>query len=589
MATVNLKINNTPITVEAGTTVLEAARANGIHIPTLCYLRGITKSGACRVCLVEVKKARTLLSSCTTPVSEGMEVFTNSARVLEGRRNSLELIMSNHNKNCLSCVRNQNCELQKLCEEAGIRENRFEGEHTKPTLDAMSWGIVRDTSKCVLCGRCIDTCKKVQGLGILGYINRGFKTIVGPVYNSSFADVDCMQCGQCVLNCPVGALHERENIDDVIMALNDPNKFVVVQTAPSVRASLGEEFGMPIGTRVTGKMAAALRRIGFNRVYDTNFGADLTIMEEGYEFIRRVTKGGKLPQLTSCSPGWVRYVEYEHPELLDNLSTAKSPHMMMGAIIKTYFAKAKGIDPKDIYNVSIMPCIAKKSEIHRPENKTGDYPDVDAVLTTRELGRLIKMYGIDFNNLPDEGFDQDLLGDYSGAGAIFGASGGVMEAALRTVKEVLDGKPLENIDFLACRGTAGVKESEVEIAGKKYWVAVTSSMHYAEPLLKEVAEGKSKYAFIEIMGCPGGCINGGGQSIIPSSVKNGDLGWAYKNLRMKAIYDEDKACKVRKSHENPQIQQLYKDYLGEPGSELAEKLLHTSFTAKEKYHILDKE
>ncbi|MCR5291602.1 MAG: [FeFe] hydrogenase, group A [Eubacterium sp.] len=585
MATVNLKINGKDVQAEAGQTILEAARANGIHIPTLCYLKDITKSGACRVCLVEVKNGRALLSACTTPVAEGMEVFTNSERALKGRKNSVELIMSNHNKNCLSCKRNQNCELQTLCEELGVRENKFEGEHTKPTFEDASPGIVRDTSKCVLCGRCIDTCKKVQGLGILGLQNRGFNTKVGPVLDKGFNDVNCMQCGQCVINCPVGALTEKEDIHFVIDALNDPNKTVIVQTAPAVRASLGEEFGMPIGTNVTGKMAAALRACGFDRVYDTNFGADLTIMEEGTELLKRISDGGILPMFTSCSPGWIKFIEYQYPELLPHLSSAKSPHMMFGAIVKTYWAEKNGIDPKDIYVVSVMPCIAKKSEIIRPECKTGEYVDVDAVLTTRECGRLIKMFGIDWEELADEGFDQDLMGEYTGAGVIFGATGGVMEAALRTVKQKLDGKILEEVDFMACRGMDGVKEAEVEVGGKTLKIAIASSMTAARPLLEAVKAGESPYVFIEIMGCPGGCINGGGQSIIPASKKNGKLGYGYKELRMKALYDEDLAMPIRVSSDNPQIQQLYREFLGEPGSEKAEELLHTSYSPKDKFNV----
>ena len=585
MTEVHLKINNMNVTAEAGDTVLEAARKNGIHIPTLCYLKDINKSGACRVCLVEVKNGRTLLSACTTPVSENMEVFTNSERAIAGRKNSVELILSNHNRECLSCKRNQNCELQKLSEELGIRENRFEGDHTPATYDDFSTGIVRDTSKCILCGRCIETCRKVQGLGILGFEHRGFQTIVSPVYNTSFNNVECMQCGQCVINCPVGALTEKESISDVIRALNDPTKKVIVQTAPAVRAALGEEFGLPIGTRVTGKMAAALRRCGFTRVYDTNFGADLTIMEEGSELLRRLTNGGTLPMFTSCSPGWVRYLEFEYPDLLPHVSSAKSPHMMVGAIAKSYWAKKNNVDPKDVYVVSIMPCIAKKAEIVRPECNTTGLQDVDAVLTTRECARLIKMFGIEFNDLPDEGFDMDLMGEYTGAGVIFGASGGVMEAALRTVKQQLDGVKLDPVDFEACRGMAGVKEAEVELNGTKIWIAITSSMTAAKPLLEEVRAGTSKYTFIEVMGCPGGCINGGGQPIVSSKIKNGKLGMGYRELRMKTLYDEDTIKQLRVSSDNPQIQQLYKDFLGEPGSELAEELLHTSYSAKEKFNI----
>ncbi|MBR2824768.1 MAG: [Solobacterium sp.] len=585
MASVHLKINNKEIVAEQGQTILQAAIDNGIYIPTLCYLKDICRSGACRVCLVEVKNARTLLSSCTTPVAEGMEVFTNSERALRGRKNSVELIMSNHNKNCLSCKRNQHCELQRLCEELGIRDNHYEGEYTESTFEDFSYGIVRDTSKCVLCGRCIETCKKVQGLGILGFENRGFNTIVGPLYNMSFANVDCMQCGQCVINCPVGALTEKEHINDVVAALNDPTKTVIVQTAPAVRASLGEEFGMPIGSRVTGKMVTALKRIGFDRVYDTNFGADLTIMEEGNELLSRLTNNGTLPMFTSCSPGWVRYIEYEYPELLPHLSSAKSPHMMLGSMLKSYWAKQHNVDPKDIYVVSIMPCIAKKSEIERDECNTTGLKDVDAVLTTRECGRLIKMNGIEFTELEDSHFDEDLFGDYTGAGVIFGASGGVMEAALRTVKQKLDGKKLEKVDFEACRGMQGVKEAEIDLNGTKIWIAIASSMTATKPLLEEVKNGTSKYTFIEIMGCPGGCINGGGQSIVSSRIKNGKLGYGYKELRMKALYDEDELCEIRVSSENPQIQDLYKNYLGEPGSELAEELLHTSYSPKERFNI----
>lgn len=583
MTKVHLKINNIPVEAEPGSTILEAARGAGIQIPTLCYLKDVNQSGACRVCTVEIKGARSLGAACMYPVSEGMEVFTNSTRALEARRHTVELILSNHCDDCLSCIRNQNCELQKLAQQLGIREVRYHGEKTRPTFDDAAPGIVRDTSKCVLCGRCVETCRKVQGLGILSFIHRGFNTKVAPVYDKSLNDVNCMQCGQCVNVCPVSALTEKEHLHEVISALNDPEQTVIVQTAPAVRAALGEEFGMPIGTRVTGKMTAALRRIGFDRVYDTNYGADLTIMEEGTEFIHRLQHQGVLPMITSCSPGWVRYCEFEYPDLLDHLSSCKSPHMMFGAILKTHYAQTHHLDPRRITVVSIMPCTAKKAEAVRPEMRKDGIADVDYVLTTRELGRLIKMFGIDFEQLPDEEFDQDMFGQYSGAGVIFGASGGVMEAALRTVKEVLENKPLESLDFTMVRGMEGVKTAELTIAGMPIRVAIASSMSCAKPLLDEIRNGTSSYHFIEIMGCPGGCINGGGQPIINATIRNGFKAIDWKRERAKALYQEDVSQPVRKSHENPQIQALYRDFLGEPGSPLAHQLLHTHYCKKQRF------
>ncbi|MEF9962215.1 MAG: NADH-dependent [FeFe] hydrogenase, group A6 [Erysipelotrichaceae bacterium] len=581
MTMVHLKINGREIEAPKDSTILEAARINQIDIPTLCYLKNITGTGACRVCQVEVKGARTLCAACVYPINEGMEVLTNSKRVMDARREIVELILSNHNHDCLSCIRNQNCELQALAQQVGVRTEHFKGAQTPPTLDEVSPGIIRDTSKCVLCGRCVETCEKVQGLGILSFMDRGFKTKVGPVFDRSLADVNCMQCGQCVNVCPVGALHEKEEIDEVIIALNDPKKHVIVQTAPAIRASLGEEFGLPIGTRVTGKMVASLKQMGFDRVYDTNFSADLTIMEEGTEFLNRVSKGGKLPMITSCSPGWINYCEHEYPDLLDHLSTCKSPHMMFGAILKSYYAEKKQIDPKDIFVVSIMPCVAKKGEKIRPENKSHGLQDVDAVLTTRELGRLIKMYGIDFNKQADAAFDQDMFGEYSGAGVIFGTSGGVMEAALRTVVEILGGKTLDKLEFVAVRGVEGLKEASLCVAGIDVNVAVAQSMSVAKPLLEEIRNHQSKYHFIEIMGCPGGCINGGGQSYVPAKIRNSDVN--YKQLRANVLYEEDEAMPIRKSHENTQIQSLYKEYLKEPCGEKSHHLLHTTYSKKEKY------
>ena len=581
MSKIKITINNREVEAYEGQTVLEAAKNNGIHIPTLCYLKDVTGTGACRVCQVEVEGAKTLCAACVYPVRDGMVIKTNSQRALDARRRVVELIVSNHSKDCLSCIRNTNCELQRLCQELGVREDAFAGEKSEPTFDTVSPGIVRNTSKCVLCGRCVETCTKVQGLGVLGYMNRGFKTKVAPIYDKSFDDVNCMQCGQCINVCPVGALHEKEEIHYVIEALNDPQKHVVVQTAPAVRGALGEEFGMPMGTRVTGKMVHALKLVGFDKVYDTNFGADLTIMEEGYEFLNRLQNQGTLPMITSCSPGWVNYVEHEYPDLLEHLSTCKSPHMMLGAMVKSVYAEAKGIDPRDIYVVSIMPCVAKKGEKQRTENKTSPYQDVDAVLTTRELAKLIKMFGINFRDLKDDDFDQDLFGEYSGAGVIFGASGGVMEAALRTVADILAYEDLSMIDYHAVRGVEGVKESTIKIGEQTLKVAVAQSMALAKPLLDDMRNGVSPYHFIEIMGCPGGCINGGGQPYVNATIRNS--GFNFKQARAKALYDEDISLPVRKSHKNSQIQNLYKNYLGEPNSEKAHHLLHTHYTKKARF------
>lgn len=581
MGKIKLTINNRQVETYEGKTILEVARENGIHIPTLCYLKDYTGTGACRVCQVEVEGVRNLCAACVYPVREGMVVKTNSMRALDARRRVVELIVSNHSKDCLSCIRNTNCELQRLCQELGVREDAFKGEKNTPTFDEVSPGIVRDTSKCILCGRCVASCKKHQGLGVLGFMDRGFKTKVGPVFDKSFADVNCMQCGQCINVCPVGALYEKEEIHNVIEALNDPHKHVVVQTAPAVRASLGEEFGMPIGTRVTGKMVAALKLLGFDKVYDTNFGADLTIMEEGYEFMNRLQNNGKLPMITSCSPGWINYCEKEYPELLDNLSTCKSPHMMLGAMLKSYYAKQMRIDPKDIYVVSIMPCVAKKGEKERSQMIKNEMKDVDAVLTTRELGKLIKMFGVNFVDLKDEEFDQDMFGEYTGAGVIFGTSGGVMEAALRTVVDVLTNQDLDAIEYHAVRGQRGLKEASLQVGNMTVNVAVAHSMTIAKPLLEDIKAGRSKYHFIEIMGCPGGCINGGGQSYVNALIRNS--GFDFKGARAKALYDEDRAMPARKSHKNTQIQKLYEDFLGHPNSHVAHELLHTTYDKQKKF------
>ena len=581
MALVNIKIEGRDYQVESGLTVLEACRKCGYQIPSLCaFNHGKCSRASCRVCLVEVKGARGLCASCEYPVNEGMEISISSAKAVEARRASVELILSNHEKNCLQCPKNGHCELLHVAEMVGARDGKYVGPMTPKTYDEVAPGIIRNSAKCILCGRCIERCKEAQGIGILGFENRGFNVVVSPVQNRSFANVPCMQCGQCINVCPVGALMEHSEIEKVDEAFRQGKK-VIVQTAPAVRAAIAEEFGEPIGTPGTGKMVAALHRLGFFRVFDVNFGADLTIMEEGYELIHRIKNGGVLPQITSCSPGWMNYMEYFYPEVIPNVSTCKSPHMMQGAITKTYFAKAHDIDPKDIFVVSIMPCVAKKYERQRPEMDK----DVDAVLTTRELAKMIKRSGINWQKLPEEEFDQDLLGEYSGAGVIFGVTGGVMEAALRTAYFVLTGKEYEKIVFENVRGLEGVREAEIKELGIK--VAIASGMKNAAKLIQEVKEGKSPYAFIEIMGCPGGCINGGGQPyVLPTLLPNEDdnILETYRQKRANVLYSEDERQVIRQSHNNKDIQKLYKDFLGEPLSELSEELLHTHYNAKrEKY------
>ena len=583
MSKVNIKIEGVSYQVDEGLTILEAAKKCGYEIPSLCaFNHGECSNGSCRVCLVEVKGARGLVASCVYPVNEGMEVFISTPKASEARRASVELLLSNHNQNCQQCDKNGKCELLNVAYITGAREGLYQGSKTPVTVDELTPSIVRDTSKCILCGRCVARCQNAHGMGILGFENRGFRTIVAPAEDRSFANSPCILCGQCVSVCPTGALMEKSEIPLVDEAIKS-GKHVIVQTAPAVRAALGEEFGLPVGTAVTGKMVAALKRLGFDKVYDTNFAADLTIMEEGTELLSRIKNGGKLPMITSCSPGWVNYAEYNYGDLLEHLSTCKSPHQMQGAIIKSYYAEKNNIDPKDIFVVSIMPCTAKKDEKEREQMQKNGIKDVDAVLTTRELARMIKRAGILFNRLPDEEFDQDLMGDYTGAGVIFGVTGGVMEAALRTVYFVLTGKEHDKITFEAVRGFEGVREATININGMDVNVAIAHGMKNAKVLLDEIREGKSKYHFIEIMGCPGGCIAGGGQPIVRSCFlpdEDDDILDTYKEKRAKALYSEDERLTLRQSHNNPQIKALYDEYLGEPNSHKAHELLHTTYAKR---------
>ncbi len=577
---INIKINGMPLSVPKGFTILEAARQAGIHIPTLCYLKEINAIGACRICVVEVKGARSLVASCVYPVSEGMEVITNSEKIQKSRKMSLELILSAHKRNCLSCVRSGSCELQKLCHDFGVDdEEYFKGEMPESSFDDSTGVIVRDNSKCVLCRRCAAACASQQAVGVIGVNDRGFDTHIGCVMDRKLSEVPCVSCGQCIVACPTGALHEKDETDKVFAALNDPTKHVVVNTAPSVRVTLGECFDMPIGSNVKGKMVAALRRLGFAKVFDTDFSADLTIIEEANELVERITNGGKLPLITSCSPGWVKFCEYYYPEFIENLSSCKSPQQMFGAVTKTWYAKKMGIDPKDIFVVSIMPCTAKKFETGREGQSASGYPDIDVALTTRELSRMINRSGINFTELPDEEFDTP-LGASTGAGAIFGATGGVMEAALRTAAETITGKPLEKVEFNDVRGTAGIKEATYKIGDLELKVAVTSGLSNAKRLLNDIKAGKANYQFVEVMACPGGCVNGGGQPTQPASIRNNvDL----KGIRGAALYQEDAGLPLRKSHENPSVKALYDEYLGKPGSLEAHHVLHTHYTARKKY------
>ena len=581
MADVNIKINGRDIMVPAGSTILEAARMAGIQIPTLCYLKEINEIGACRICVVEVKGARSLVAACVFPVNEGMEVFTNTPKVIESRKTTLKLLLSNHRKECLSCVRSGSCELQKLCHDYGIEdENAFEGVKSRYDIDASASHMYRDNEKCILCRRCVAVCDKNQSVGVIGANARGFDTHIGCAFELPLGEVGCISCGQCITVCPTGALSERDDTQKVMDALNDPDKHVIVQTAPAVRVGLGEEFGYPMGTVVTGKMVAALRALGFDKVFDTNFSADLTIMEEATEFLGRYTEKKNLPLITSCSPGWIKFCETYYPEFIPNLSTCKSPQGMFGSVAKTYYAKLMNIDPKDIFVVSAMPCTAKKFEAERfGHTAVPGLADIDAVITVRELARMIKKNGIMFNDLPDDSFDAP-FGLGSGAGTIFGATGGVMEAALRTAYETLTHEELKNLDFTDVRGVEGIKEATYTIAGNVIKVAVASGTANAKKLLDMVKNGEKQYDFIEIMACPGGCVNGGGQPIQPAYVRNfTDV----RAARAAGLYADDKALPVRKSHENPDIKRIYEEFFGKPNSHLAHEILHTAYTVRKKY------
>lgn len=580
MNMVNLKINNVPCQAPEGSTILEAAHEVGITIPTLCYLKEIKRvNGACRVCVVEVKGAKNLLPACVYPVSEGMEVFTNTKRVQNARKMNLELILSIHNQDCMSCVRNGDCELLRLCKQYGVdKSNAFEGVLPERQDDDSAPHLVKDSSKCIICRRCISTCAENQGVGVINVVERGFNTHIACAFEGKLADSTCIGCGQCITVCPTAALVERDDTEKVWAALDDPTRHVVVQTAPSVRAALGEEFGLPIGANVQGKMVAALRRLGFDGVFDTDFAADMTIMEEAHEFLERVKNGGKLPLITSCSPGWVKYCETFHPDFIPNLSSCKSPQQMFGALSKTYYAEKMGLDPRNIYCVSVMPCTAKKFEIGRPDQSAaGDgIPDVDVAITTRELARMIHRSGLRFLDLPDEDFDP-AMGQATGAGHIFGATGGVMEAALRTAVETFTGEKVEPVEFTQVRGTDAIKEAEYQVGGLTLQVCVVSGTANAGKVLEMVRSGEKQYDMIEVMACPGGCVNGGGQPIQPAPVRNfTDI----RALRAKALYDQDEASVLRRSHENPLVQQVYAEFLGEPGSEKAHHILHTSYAPR---------
>ena len=585
METINITINGIAVEAPKGSTILQAAKVAGIDIPTLCYLKEINEIGACRICMVEADEGRgaRLVASCVYPITEGMKVYTNTPKVLDYRKKTLQLLLSDHDQDCLSCVRSGKCELQKLCKDFGVdNTKKYAGIMNEFELDTTAAHMVRDNNKCINCRRCIAACEKTQGIGVIGANNRGFKTEISSAFGMGLGETACVSCGQCIAVCPTGAIYEKSDIDKIQAAIADPTKHVVVQTAPAVRAALGEAFGLPMGTGVEGKMVAALRRIGFEKVFDTDFAADVTIMEEATELLGRVTNGGCLPMITSCSPGWIKYCEHYYPDQLDHLSSCKSPQQMFGAILKTYYAEKMGWDVKDIVSVSVMPCTAKKFEIGRDDQSAAGVPDLDYTMTTRELARLIERCGINFNILPDEKFD-DPLGESTGAAVIFGATGGVMEAALRTAVWKLTGETNDSpLEFKEVRGIEGIKEATYEVAGLKVKVAVASGLTNAKVIMDKIKAGECDYTFVEIMACPGGCVNGGGQPQVPASVRNfTDI----RAERAKALYAYDASMPVRKSHENASVKKLYDEFLGEPNSHKAHEILHTTYVKRKIHEI----